>query len=111
MKTILWTITGVICFTILTTPFWLYRFIWLSSCESVTTTIHSKENVVDRSASKYLIFTKDEVFENADSYMVGKFNSSDFYNKLNAGDTKALRVCGWRVPFLSWYRNIIEVKE
>jgi hypothetical protein len=60
----------------------------------------------DTASSKYLIFTSNEVFENTDSLLLFKFNSSDVYGSIQRGQTCTFEVVGWRVPFLSWYRNI-----
>ncbi|HHX70455.1 MAG TPA: DUF1523 family protein [Gallicola sp.] len=54
--------------------------------------------------------TEDEVFENEDEFIRLKFNSSDVQNKLKVDSTYTVRVIGWRIPFLSTYRNIIEIK-
>lgn len=76
--------------------------------------IQDKERVVTGSGqdqqSKYLIFTDQETFENVDSWLALKFNSSDVYGSITEGSTCEFRVTGWRVPFLSWYRNILEAK-
>ena len=81
--------------------------------ETVSITIKDKERVVDRDGqgSRYLIWTDDETFENVDSLIKGKFNSSDLYGKLEEGKTYDCKVYGWRNGFFSWYRNIIECKE
>lgn len=79
----------------------------------VVMTIKSKERVVDRDGggSRYLIWSDDETFENVDSLIKGKFNSSDLYGKLEEGKTYRCKVYGWRNGFFSWYRNIIECRE
>ena len=64
----------------------------------------------DQLNSKYLVFTTNEVFENTDSWVFGKFNSSDLYGKLTPGRYK-VKVCGWRLPYLSSYRNIPKVNK
>lgn len=61
--------------------------------------------------SKYLIFTDNEVFENTDQFILGKFDSSDLYNKLEVGTSYHCLVVGHRVQFLSWYRNIIKCEK
>lgn len=61
--------------------------------------------------SKYLVFTENEVFENTDSWTFLKFNSSDIQNKFELKNTYRVKVAGWRIPFLSMYRNVIEVQE
>lgn len=77
--------------------------------------IEDKERVVTsgsagKTDSKYLIFTDKEVFENTDSLLAFKFNSSDLYGKIHKGQTCEFKVVGFRVPFLSMYRNILEAK-
>jgi hypothetical protein len=79
--------------------------------EVVTVTVESKERIVTQDSSKYLVFTNGEVFENTDSLLYWKFNSSDLYGELKEGETYTVRVYGWRIPFLSNYRNIIEIKK
>lgn len=85
--------------------------IW--SVDNVTFTVTGKERVVsgsgDNMSSYYLIFTENETFENSDALFHGKFNSSDIYGKLREGFYCSARVYGFRVPFLSMYRNIISV--
>lgn len=67
-------------------------------------------------SDKYLIFTELEdgstkVFENTDSLIEWKFGSSDMYAKLKEDHTYKIKTYGWRIPFLSWYENIIGVEE
>ena len=87
----------------------------IATKENVTITVVDKERIVesgtDSVSSKYLIFTEDEVFENTDSLLVFKFNSSDIQGKLKIGETYQVRVYGWRVPIFSMYRNIIEIEK
>ncbi|MBI4441191.1 DUF1523 family protein [Candidatus Woesearchaeota archaeon] len=80
------------------------------------------EKLVKRTGSgesahdKYLICTKlpdgsVRVFENTDSTLEWKFNSSDLYAKMEAGKSYKIKTYGWRVPFLSMYENIVDVEE
>jgi hypothetical protein len=90
----------------------LYSILWLSSCTTTNFTVIEKERVVDSDSSKYLIFTEEEVFENTDSLLKWKFNSSDVYKDLKKDENYNCEVCGWRIQFMSMYRNIIKlVKE
>lgn len=75
--------------------------------ETVKVEVMDKERVIDGNGSKYLIFTKNEVFENTDSFLSLKFDSSDIYGKIKDGDTCTFDVTGLRIPFLSMYRNIV----
>ena len=83
--------------------------------ETVEILVTDKERIVenseDRVTSKYLVFSEAEVFENTDSFLFFKWNSSDLQGQLTPGHMYRVRVYGFRVPFLSMYRNIIEVKE
>jgi len=79
--------------------------------EYLSATVTDKQVVVSDNNSKYLIFTTNEVFENCDSYFFAKFDSSDFENRIEKNKTYRFRVSGYRIPFFSMYRNIIEVKE
>ena len=55
---------------------------------------------------------KQEVFENTDSTLHWKFNSSDVQLiELKQGHTYNAKVYGFRVPFLSWYRNIADIEK
>ena len=90
---------------------------YLSATET-TITVSRLERIVESSGSgetqsttsKYLVFTDNEVFENTDSWLYLKFSSSDLYAKLKEGGTYRVKVAGWRIPFISWYKNIIEIK-
>lgn len=77
--------------------------------DNVTITVTDKEYIVKTDSSKYLIFTETETFENIDCFVKFKFNSSDVYGELKIGETYNVDVYGFRVPFLSMYRNIVRV--
>jgi hypothetical protein len=47
-------------------------------------------------------------FTNSDVLLRGKFDSSTVQGKIKVGSTYNIKTCGWRVPFFSWYENIIE---
>lgn len=88
--------------------------IWIhfGTMETVTGyVIQDKERVTTGSGktleSKYLIFTDRETFENTDSYLSLKFNSSDIYGAIPVGGTCDFSVTGIRLPFFSSYRNIL----
>ncbi len=82
--------------------------------EIIKCTLDSKERIVEKSgegtSSKYLVFCEEEVLENTDSFWYLKYSSSDVYRDLKEGQVYDLRVYGWRIPFFSQYRNIIEIK-
>ena len=78
--------------------------------ETLTIKVVDKTVTHTENDSKYLIFTNNEVFEEDDELFRGKFNSSDMYGQLKVGGTYRVKVLGFRIPFLSMYRNIIEVE-
>lgn len=77
--------------------------------EVVTDKIVKTERVVTKDSSRYIIYGEKEVYENTDSMWYWKYNSADFYRDIEQGKTYKLRVYGWRIPFFSMNRNIIEV--
>lgn len=93
----------------------IYPICKYSSKETIEITVSDKERITTGSGknleSKYLIYTNREVLENTDAMLFGKFNSSDIQNQLKVGKTYKVEVVGWRVPFLSWYRNVVAVKK
>ena len=85
--------------------------IYRSTAETITITISEKERVSSKDSSQYLIWSeKGEVFSVEDTISFGVFNASDLYGKLKPGKKYKVRVAGWRIAFLSSYRNIIEIK-
>ena len=86
----------------------------------VIVTVTDKERIVEtrdnKTTSKYLIMGKDEndnpvVYENTDSILRMKFNSSDYQANIEVGDTYKFTVIGYRIPFMSIYENIISYEE
>jgi hypothetical protein len=77
-------------------------------------TVTDKDRVCDGVGSsrdcRYLVYTNKGVFENTDSLANGKFNSSDVQGRITVGGTYTFVTIGHRVPFLSSYANIIEVR-
>jgi len=58
---------------------------------------------------KYLVYTKDEIFENSNNFFLGKSNAKELYDKLRKGKTYIIKVVGIRLPMISKYRNIVEI--
>jgi len=87
-----------------------------SNRQSYVGKVTNKESVNHGESSRYLIFTElndgtAKVFENTDSLLEGKFNSSDVYGEIKEEKTYRFDTYGWRIPFLSWYENIVKAKE
>lgn len=79
-------------------------------------TVSDKERIVTVDKSYYLIFCKDDdgnyyEFQNTDSLVRLKFDSSTFYNKIEIGEKYKFTVIGYRVRLLSWYENIIKFEK
>ncbi|MGD1921891.1 MAG: hypothetical protein ACFCAD_25175 [Pleurocapsa sp.] len=99
--------------TIIVLPLASVSLIPLTTQDSATFTVQKLERVTntDGKGSKYLVFTENETFKNTDELILFKFNSSDVHGMMKEGETYKAEVIGTRVPFLSWYRNIISVEE
>jgi hypothetical protein len=90
----------------------LYR----ASIKEAKFTVDRRERVTkgsgDSQRSYYLVWSREgEVFCVADTWSFFSFDSSDRYGKLRDGSQVQASVAGWRVPFLSWYRNVVEIKS
>lgn len=97
-----------------------YNVIFNFNDTEYTITVTDKERIYEgngnTSSSKYLVFGDDEngnvlVFENSDSFIRGKWNSSNIQGKLKEGHTYKITVVGYRIPFFSIYQNIIKIEE
>jgi hypothetical protein len=93
----------------------VYNVAYYQTSEEITITITDKERITESNGdggvtSKYLIFSENETFENTDEFWLGKFNASDVQGGLKIDSTYTVRVIGWRIAFLSSYRNIVEIK-
>ena len=60
---------------------------------------------------KYFIFTKNEVFLDADNYYQDKHNADVLYPKFKKGYTYKVKVVGLYIPFIPRFRNIVEILE
>lgn len=88
--------------------------------KTYTITITDKDRITQKSGdtvtSKYLVFGDDEdgnslVFENTDTLLRFKFNSSNIQGRLKTGKTYDVTVVGFRIPIFSAYENIIDCYE
>ena len=99
-------IIGALVFT-----FILFKFGYThGTVQTVYINVQKTERVTSGNSSKYLVFTDSETFENTDSLFHMKWNSSDIYGSISPGEYEAV-VYGWRIPFLSWYRNIVSIER
>ena len=70
----------------------------------------------DGDSDTYLIFAEDQegeiyIFKNADAMFAGKYDSSDLQARLKKGSTYEFETIGFRIPFMSEYKNVLEAKE
>lgn len=60
--------------------------------------------------AKYLVSSEDgQVFEVSDSWIKWRFDSSNLYANIDEGETYNIKTQGWRLAFLSDYKNILEI--
>lgn len=101
----------LLLWSILLSPHIAYQVIHCVNQNYVTLNVEKKELSSNSVSSTYLVFTKDETFENTNSIALFKFNSSDIYDQIKKGKTYRAKVSGVFVPIISRYRNIIEIQE
>lgn len=93
-----------------------FGFMTAFNDHEATITVTDKERVNDSSSSYYLVFGEDEagnvlVYKNTDEFLRGKWDSSTMQAQLEVGETYDVVLVGYRIPFLSMYENILEIKE
>lgn len=59
----------------------------------------------------YIVDNNDNTYQVYDMLFIGKFNSTDIYNKLKIGKKYKVKVTGERIHFWSMYQNINEILE
>jgi len=97
------------------TLLFIYPTVYYSSSETIVITVKEKDRITTGSSqdldSKFVIYSNNEVLENTDSWLFLKFNSADLQNEIQPKTQYQAKVVGWRIPFLSSYRNVIEVTK
>jgi hypothetical protein len=70
------------------------------------------KTVVDDGDTFFVVTTDGgvttQILENEDSFSFFKFDSNDLLMEIEVGQTYTFKVAGWRVPFFSWFRNVID---
>lgn len=91
---------------------WLYCT--YGTGESIKVVVRDKGHITTGSgesiSGKYLVYCESETFENEDSLLWWKYNSSDIQGRLERGSSYRVYVCGIRIPFFSTYRNIVQIE-
>lgn len=80
----------------------------------VTATVTRSERVCsggEQVSCRYLVYTDRGTFENTDTIWFLKFDSSDLYGRIRDGEAYRFTVTGFRVPFMSWYQNIVSAES
>lgn len=73
-----------------------------------TCNVTSKDRGGDNGS--YRVYTSDcGTLENTDAWFRGKFDSADVWQQIPDQGTVTVRVVGARVPFASWFPNVLEV--
>ncbi len=95
-------------------PFAIYIVSYRASLKPASFTVDRRERVVtgsgDSTSSYYLVWSKEgEVFAVLDTWSFLRWDSSDRYGQLREGSRVSAKVAGWRIPFLSAYRNVVVI--
>lgn len=79
----------------------------------LTATVTEKERVCERGGGecKWMVLTDEMAFKNTDSFWHFKYSSTDVQAKVKVNEEYRFTYYGWRVPFLSVYPNIVEVRD
>ena len=76
-----------------------------------TITVCSKESVAVEGGAEYRIYGADDTYVMKDTLIGGvRFNTANAYGKIKEGTTYDATLKGWRLPIISAFPNILEVK-
>ncbi len=71
-----------------------------------------KDKYVKGQSGTYMVVDEEgNTYQITDLLFKGKFNSSDLYSQLEIGKKYDIETTGYRIPFLSWYKNINKISE
>ncbi len=103
-------VLAIVGAVVLIALFFQHPIIMYATQRHVVATVDSKDRVCTGGKEvtcKYLIYTDQGVFEDTDTLWYWKYDSSDVYGGLRAGQTYTFKVTGKRLGIMSWYPNII----
>jgi hypothetical protein len=86
----------------------VFAFFYAGSRSTADVHVKDKERITGEKSGYYLVYDDREVFAIKDTFVFGRFNSSDLYGQLEKGKSYRCDVAGWRLPFFSKYRNLIK---
>ena len=77
-----------------------------------TITINEKWTKYKNEDQKYLVSdTNGNVYQITDSLWYWTFDASNRYAKITPSQTYNVTLIGWRIPFISFYQNIIHIQD
>ena len=86
--------------------------VYYASDEIVTVTVDEKWTKYHSGDAKYLFSDeKGIVYSMEDSLLLWKFDASNRYASIESGKSYEITTYGWRIPVLSWYKNVVSVRE
>lgn len=89
----------------------IFSIIAVNHTETKTCTITSKESVARDSEHEYRVYTEQcGTLSVKDSWLKMRFNSADVYGSIQEGKTYEVTTMGFRIPLISSFPNILEVR-
>lgn len=83
---------------------------WNASRTTKIVTIDDKWVKYHNNNAKYLFSDKDgNVYCICDDWLIWLFNASDRYAEIKVNQTYEITFIGWRIHFISWYPNAIDI--
>ena len=84
--------------------------------KTVTVKVTGKERITESNGnngvhSYYLIYSDSGTYKLEDDIFYGNFNSSDWYGRINEGETYTFYLIGYRIGWLSSYQNIVKMEK
>lgn len=86
-----------------------YQYLTIDTSTGI---VQHKERICDNGEACYwMVFTDQGEYINSDTLLHLKWDSTTLQRKIPMNEEVTFTHYGWRVPFLSMYPNIIEVKH
>ncbi|QAB17467.1 hypothetical protein Leucomu_05625 [Leucobacter muris] len=73
--------------------------------------VEDKDRAAVDGGSDMRVYTDCGIFRVKDSLFLMRWDSADVYQGIEVGESYDFETAGWRVPFLSWFPNIVAAEQ
>lgn len=103
----------VVFFILIGIAFGAFNFLRVSHVKTHYDCVVAGKEAVNRvgQGNQYRVYTENcGTLSVEDELLKFRFDSADVYGEINEGETYNFKTVGWRIPLVSMFPNIMEVK-